>query len=332
MTIPSNVTLSRETINKEKALHYLESNFKQNRELRPKTVDRLVDDINNNNFHLGWDCIAFNEKGELVNGQHRLKAVVRSGKACDFFVLRNIPHETVRHFDQGNKRTQADRISLSGIKLQRKAGAVIRLSLMAFEKDDPKRKKHAESYSDKRYDPIIAHQYSKHSEFFERLAEDGYFKNNIRDMFVVGAFKIFTEMKVGRKSHTAEDDREHIRCMTAYQRATYWIDLCWKNRSDTFPIDMNADQAAFLLREALHKRKTAGQRMNAPDIKKLYIIAAQNFMKGKVTNIRLENRTKDPFSDLPSLPSTNKESHSDNKQRHVFAKYMNPPHNLHEKL
>tara|TARA_R100000781_G_C4065080_1_gene122466 strand:- start:61 stop:996 length:936 start_codon:yes stop_codon:yes gene_type:complete len=310
MTIPANVHFSREKIDKEKALQYLDTNFKQNRQLRPRTIDNLVDDIINNNFHLGWDCIAFNEKGELVNGQHRLKAVAEADAVCDFFVLRNIPHKTVRHFDQGSKRTQADRISLSGIKISRKACKVIKVSLMAYNDADSNRLKHAETYSYKRYDSIVSYQYSKHSEFFERLEDDGYFGNSFTDMYVVGAFKIFTEMKVGKKYHATTKDCEHIRCMTPYQRATYWLDLCIKGKSKDYQIDYNADQASFNLKEALVTRKQAGYNMYGLNCRKLYIIAAHYFMTGKATKVRLINRNQDPFSDLQSLPSTNENGNS----------------------
>ena len=60
----SNVLFEVESINKDKALEYLSLNFDNNRRLKAKSVEKLVYAMKHNNFHLSWDCIAFNEEGQ----------------------------------------------------------------------------------------------------------------------------------------------------------------------------------------------------------------------------------------------------------------------------
>ena len=50
---------------------------------------------------LSWDAIAFNTKGELINGQHRLSGLIEANTSCEFFVIRDLPHKTAQYSDNG---------------------------------------------------------------------------------------------------------------------------------------------------------------------------------------------------------------------------------------
>ena len=292
----SQITCQVERIDKKKASEYLSKNFAQNRFLKPRTLAKIVDDIKNDRFFLGWDCLAFNEEGFLVNGQHRLNAVIQADKACDFLVVRNVRHSTIRHFDQGNKRTQADRISVNGTRMHSKACACIKASMRNFND------KHEGTtvYGYERYDDIIAYIYKKHSQFFDRLEQDGYFRCKYINSYIMAAFKIFSEMKVGTSKNI-----NYSHNMGPYERATYWLDICIDGSSENREINYNTDQAIFSLKERLLTRKAKGFTMYGLSAHKLYVVAASYFMKGKNTTVRSENLQNDPFTDLRSLPSTN---------------------------
>jgi hypothetical protein len=71
---------------------------------------------------LNHQPIAFDEEGNLLDGQHRLAAIVRSGKTIRMLVARNVPREFGsdgdKHFvqetiDGGKPRSIGDRINLS---------------------------------------------------------------------------------------------------------------------------------------------------------------------------------------------------------------------------
>ena len=293
----SSVTFQKELIDKNQALTYLNLNFDHNRRVKPRSIEKLVYSMQNNQFHLSWDCIAFNEQGQLVNGQHRLHAVAQADVPCEFYVLRNIDHSTIKHFDIGNSRNQADRISIHGTPMHTKACTVVKLAFSEWDSNFTATGK----YSNSQYDDLIASYYKRHSEYFERLENDGYFQSKFTNNCVTAAFKIFLEMKVGKGRFT---DYEHG--MDSYTRSTYFMDLFVNKKSKDRIIDYNFDQAPFTLNERLIGRRGLGKTMYGEVALKNYLDAANAFMHGRCPiQIRIDSIKKEPFSNLRGLPSTN---------------------------
>lgn len=56
--------------------------------------------------------IIFNEKGELIDGQHRLMAIVLAGVPVHLLVVRDVIHRAQLVMDQGTRRTPHDQIKL----------------------------------------------------------------------------------------------------------------------------------------------------------------------------------------------------------------------------
>ena len=90
--------MKQEIVSPDIAAHYLRSNI-INRRLRPKTVKRYEEEMRQNSWTLTSDAIAFDEDGNLIQGQHRLHAVVKSGLAQPFWVARNMPSESKQNLD-----------------------------------------------------------------------------------------------------------------------------------------------------------------------------------------------------------------------------------------
>jgi hypothetical protein len=61
------------------------------------------------------DSIKFSEDGTLLDGQHRLSAVVTSGCTVDFLVCRGYPEDSVFGIDTGGGRTTSDIAKITGI-------------------------------------------------------------------------------------------------------------------------------------------------------------------------------------------------------------------------
>jgi len=102
-------------INPEQAKEALETKFPEQRPLRPLHVKRLASEMSLGLFRLSADAILF-IRGRLANGQHRLSAVVESGIASKFLVLRTDDEEIYKITDCGMKRSVGDGLSLSDIK------------------------------------------------------------------------------------------------------------------------------------------------------------------------------------------------------------------------
>ena len=108
------VVVTVEIITPHIAETYLKSNTNNFRRLRPKVTQNYTRDMNNDEWRLSWDCIAFDEVGELLNGQHRLNAIVMSNMPQVCFVMRNCPRELF-FGDTGSRRTTNDYLRHSGI-------------------------------------------------------------------------------------------------------------------------------------------------------------------------------------------------------------------------
>lgn len=104
---------SVETITPEIAAAYLEHNMK-NRSLSSSTVNAYAADMRAGNWQLNGEAIKFNKRGELIDGQHRLMAVVLSGVTISMVVIRDID-EDVNVMDYGRKRSITDILRIGGM-------------------------------------------------------------------------------------------------------------------------------------------------------------------------------------------------------------------------
>lgn len=101
-------------ITPETAAKWLESNAEFNRKLRQSVVDRYARDMLNGEWNLTHQGIAFDTKGRLIDGQHRLAAVAKAGVSVKMTVVRDAPAGAFDHVDIGLGRTTADVLKAQG--------------------------------------------------------------------------------------------------------------------------------------------------------------------------------------------------------------------------
>lgn len=91
-----------------------EGNKKRNRPLSSTTVEQIARQIRNGEWQLTHQGIAFDEDGNLLDGQHRLKAIQVTGVTLPMMVIQGVPKSTFTVLDTGRKRTGKDALHLSG--------------------------------------------------------------------------------------------------------------------------------------------------------------------------------------------------------------------------
>ena len=96
-----------ETITPEIAEKYLQSN-KVNRPIRQNHVGDIARDIKAGKFNTTHQGIAFDEQGNLIDGQHRLLACVKAGVPIQIQVTRGEPASNMANIDNGAKRNFRD--------------------------------------------------------------------------------------------------------------------------------------------------------------------------------------------------------------------------------
>ena len=94
-------------ITPEQAKEWLKSNT-LNRPLRMRRVAALVRDIKAGNFYLTHQGIAFDEEGNLLDGQHRLTAIALAEMPATMNVTFGLPREAMVAVDVGATRNIAD--------------------------------------------------------------------------------------------------------------------------------------------------------------------------------------------------------------------------------
>lgn len=87
-------------------------NMVHNRPLSQRQVDKLVEDMNNDNFHAINQGLGILDSGQTADGQHRLHAIIRSGKPQWMVVVRGIDADAMLAIDRGRARTMANYVHL----------------------------------------------------------------------------------------------------------------------------------------------------------------------------------------------------------------------------
>jgi hypothetical protein len=115
-------------IDPETATRWLVHN-EVNRHLRVAQVTKYASDMAAGRWHLTGSPIQFAVDGRLLDGQHRLAAIVKSGVTLPMFVVRGLASTAQSYMDTGAKRTVADQLSIAGYKNSSVLAAGARLAL-----------------------------------------------------------------------------------------------------------------------------------------------------------------------------------------------------------
>lgn len=98
-----------------------------NRKISDNHVTFLAKEMTNKNWLFDGSPIKFSEGGLLLDGQHRLSAVVKSNTAQKFLVLTGVDSEAFKVMDTGKNRNAADIMSIKGIEYSAAVAATIRI-------------------------------------------------------------------------------------------------------------------------------------------------------------------------------------------------------------
>jgi hypothetical protein len=108
---PMNAKLER--ITPETAAVMLQLN-KDNRPVNTRHVKSLAREIKEGRWQVNGDTIAF-ATDRLVDGQHRLMAIIESGTPVETFVVRGVSSESFLTKDAGKRRRTSDAMAIAGI-------------------------------------------------------------------------------------------------------------------------------------------------------------------------------------------------------------------------
>lgn len=114
LRLSNGMVVTEETIDPDKAAIYLEHND-TNRMLSKTHVNYLSHIIKSGNWSLTHQGIAFDVEGNLLDGQHRLQAIIHSGMEVPVLVFRATIVSDRTKIDYGRVRTINDIFKMEGL-------------------------------------------------------------------------------------------------------------------------------------------------------------------------------------------------------------------------
>lgn len=110
----SKITHAIVVVTPEMAKRWLNQNNTRNRDIRESKWRKYANEMVAGLWHFNGETIQFDNDGNLLNGQHRLTAIARTGLQQTFLVVRGLDPATQVTMDQGERRNPLDQLRIVG--------------------------------------------------------------------------------------------------------------------------------------------------------------------------------------------------------------------------
>lgn len=249
----NNVKVARKLVTPELALKYLSSN-QGNRKISERQVNFYYKQMVAGDWGATGDTIKISIDGRLLDGQHRLHAIIRFDKPVECFIAEGVDPAMFPMIDTGKPRTASDVLSSAGV------GRPTNLASAA---------KHIMIYDE---DLIGKHKHKDSAPSHKRILE--FVENNPELANVVDV--------------TSEANKK-FKAMPLYMLATlYWI-TSRRNYAKAHEflnqygsgVGLEEDSPVRLLRERLVKDSIQRNKLSTRDKAALYIMCWNLFITGK---------------------------------------------------
>lgn len=124
-----------ETITPERATELLGHNT-SNRAANPRHIETLAKEMREGRFMTTGQTIQIADNGRLLDGQHRLLALVKAEFTCSFVVVSDLPESIFSAIDRGRRRTSGDVLGIAGYSQSNNRAALI-VALLNYEGNRP---------------------------------------------------------------------------------------------------------------------------------------------------------------------------------------------------
>lgn len=102
------------TITPSDAKTWLNNSLFENRRLDDRIVNKIKRDIKKGKWLFDGSPIRFDLEGNVLDGQHRLQAIINAGEPVESMVVRNLPKNAINTIDTGKSRTTSDILHFGG--------------------------------------------------------------------------------------------------------------------------------------------------------------------------------------------------------------------------
>ena len=196
-----------ELITPEIARGYLEQNC-GNRKVSKYMVNMYSEAMKRGEWMLNGESIKFDVDGNLIDGQHRLYALIEANISLELLVVRGLQKSAFKTLDVGKKRTAGDCLSIEGIANYNQVASIVRLymKMRSKEGDLPlfSRTGNTNNFAISSFDITNAQvlsEYHEHSAEYDEITRVAYkLYNDMRllQTSLIGAYMSFLILSLGK--------------------------------------------------------------------------------------------------------------------------------------
>lgn len=117
------------TVSPKIAEVWLKNNNPRNRKLIEHVVDKYARDMTNDLWQFTGDPIQFDTDDNLLNGQHRLSAVIKSNKSQKFLIVEGLEPEAQDAIDTNAVRSAGQQLAMHGVSHGPQLASIVRVLL-----------------------------------------------------------------------------------------------------------------------------------------------------------------------------------------------------------
>lgn len=112
----NNLTATFEQIGVNEAMTLLQGN-RNNRPVNKRNLEEIEAELKRGNFAMTGESIKVSKTGALIDGQHRLLAIVNAKlpQKISMLVVKGLEDESYKFIDTGRKRTASDVLAVQGV-------------------------------------------------------------------------------------------------------------------------------------------------------------------------------------------------------------------------
>lgn len=111
--IDASMNMKIEEITPYYAMKLLEMNT-NNRPINKNIINNYTESMKRGKWQYNGDSIRISKTDCILDGQHRLNAIIKSGLAFQMLVIRGLPDEVFQTIDRGKKRSIGDTLHIKG--------------------------------------------------------------------------------------------------------------------------------------------------------------------------------------------------------------------------
>lgn len=245
-----------------------------NRKLTESHVDFLAAEMKKGNWVFDGQPIRLTEGGALLDGQHRLNAIIKANVASEFLVVTGVPLESFKVMDTGKSRSASDVLSIKGYEHYSTIAAAAKF--LIYHNAGNNSDGSATGGTNKISNSSILEFVEKTPEITELAPE------------ATKLYKAFA--KITPSSHILSY-RYLFNQKDSVKSKEFWYQVC-------YGLGLEASSPTKLLRDKLTKDKLSKASLPSREKKALIIKAWNAFRLGRTLHFLRWNKDNEPFPEI----------------------------------